>query len=391
MRLENLKLEELDNRRRISAKVVWETVDRADQCLYFEVPYPFAADFHVSADSFVLASLPFAVWLGETRLRVEGALCPRLRDGLEAAMQIYARWYPRCRPLRIEPEGGLVPARPSPEQRTASLLSGGVDGLSALRANRLAFPSDHPASISSCLLLFGVNDFECTADGPVAHRLAAFKRLEGRLGELARTEDFELIPVHTNVRLLSPSYRSWTSAGFGAANVAVVHSLSRRFTRVLLASDGGGVDPSPAGAHPLLDQHFSSAAVQVQHEQAAWTRQDKLRLLSAWPVALELMQPCHYIEVPPDGQINCGRCEKCLRTMLGLLALGKLSEAKAFRDADVTPAMLAGLRIDTWGKAELLLQLIDPLRRIGRHDLVRALRRKIMKCRWNPRRWLQVR
>jgi hypothetical protein len=279
--------------------------------------------------------------------------------------------------LSIEPLGGFVPIRARPAARTASLLSGGVDGLTALRANRLAYPADHPESIRDCILLFGANDFESTAEGPVAERLAAFERLEGRLRQLASEEDFSLLAVHTNTRLLSRDYACWASVGFGAANAAVAHVLSRRVSKLLLASDGNGVDPPPGGAHPLLDRYFSTEAVEIWHEHAPWTRFDKLRLLADWPAALRLLQPCHYVTIPPPGQINCGRCEKCVRTMAGLLALGKLKSAPAFPYDDVTADMIRPLPVASPVKAELLAQLVEPLRAAGRHDLVTAIERKL--------------
>jgi hypothetical protein len=377
MRLENLRTEERADARRVTADVVWETANRPSQTLYFETPYPAAADLQPSPEAFLLASLPFAVWWGERRVRVEGSVCSRFEDGLRAVMAIYSRWFERCAPLVVEPVGGYAPTRPRTPARTASLLSGGVDGLAALRANRLSYPADHPESIRDCILLFGANDFEVTADGPVPERLAAFRRLESRLKSIARAEDFQLIPICTNTRLLSGNYASWTSVGFGAANAAVAHALSRRFTKVLLASGGDGVDPPGGASHPLLDQHFSTAAVHIQHEQASWTRLDKLRLLAAWPAALQVMQPCHYVRVPPAGQINCGRCEKCVRTMLGLICLGKLADAAAFVDDDVTPEIVRSIPVLSPVKAGLLQQLIDPLEKAGRPDLAKEIRRKL--------------
>jgi len=369
----------------VAADVAWEDRDRVGQTLYFEAPAPFALDLDPNPDAFVLASLPFAVWLGERRIRVEGSLCTRLRDGLQAAIRIYGLWYDHCKPLWIEPEGGFVPRRPRPASRTACLLSGGVDGLAALRANRLDYPRDHPDSIRDCLLLFGANDYEFDGAGPVAERLAAFERLERRLARLAESEDFELIPIHTNARLLCPSYRCWVEVGFGAANTAVAHALARRLTRVLLASDGLGVNPPPGGSHPLLDQHFSSAAVHVHHENTVMSRLEKLRLLAEWKPALEVMQPCHCVEVPKDDRINCGRCEKCVRTMLMLLALGKLGEASAFAEDDVTPEMVEAIRIADAAKVELLEQSVAALEQIGRADLVEAIRRKSTRVRREPR------
>ncbi|HEY2830575.1 MAG TPA: hypothetical protein VGJ88_10700 [Thermoanaerobaculia bacterium] len=376
MKIRNLSVDDVRDGRRITADIVWEDSARPSQTLFFETAYPFAADLQPSPNAFVLAALPAAVWRGERRVQIEGPLCTQFKDGLQAVMAIYSRWYPRCRPLSIEPLGGYTPTTPRPDARTACFLSGGVDGLTALRANRLDYPKGHPESVRDCILLFGANDFECTIDGPVPERLAMFREVQSRLSDLAVSEDFELIPVLTNTRLLIGDYECWTSVGFGAANVSVAHALSRRFNRVLFASDGNGVDAPPGASHPLLDQFFSTAALQVWHEHAAWSRIDKLRLLADWPPALRIMQPCHRIGVLPEGQLNCGRCEKCIRTMLGLLALGKLAEAEAFAGNDVTPEMIAAIPVLNPVKAELLRQLIEPLRGVGREDLISVLQTK---------------
>jgi hypothetical protein len=377
MRLEKLRVEERADSRRVAADVIWENTDRVPQTLYFEAPYPVAADLQPSPDAFALACLPFASWWGERRLQVEGSLCTRFEDGLRAVIAIQSQWFEHCVPLTVDPLDGYVPTRPRTPAWTASLLSGGVDGLAALRANRLSYPVDHPEAIRECILLFGVNDFDSTADGPVPERLEAFRRLESRLRALADAEQFELVPIKTNTRLLSGDYLCWTSVGVGAGISAVAHTLSPRVSKVLLASAGDGANPGPAASHPLLAQHFSTAAVQVQHEQASWSRIDKLRLLAGWPAALELMQPCHYVRIPPPGLINCGRCEKCVRTMLGLLALGKLADARAFADNDVTPEMVRSVRLLNRQKAGLLGQLMEPLQAAGRPDLVREIKRKV--------------
>jgi|GEM_PF-5849879 len=68
--------------------------------------------------------------------------------------------------------------------------------------------------------------------------------------------------------------------------------------------------------------------------------------------------------------------------MLGFVALGKLCEATAFAEDDVTPAMVAAIPVHTAGKAALLAELIAPLEEAGRQDLSRALRRRLRRWRW---------
>lgn len=382
MLIRNLRREWRGTRCRVAADVTWEDTDRAPRSVYVEAPEIAAADLEPSADAFVLAAVAFASWCGERRIAVEGAVCPRLRDGLRAVLEVYGRWFERCRPVTIEPTQGFVAPFPRREARTASFLSGGVDGLAALRTNRLDFPPSHPASIRDGLLLFGANDFEMADDEPVPERLAAFERLAARLASLAAAEDFTLIPLHTNVRhALCPDYLCWMKVGFAAANIAVAHTLGRRMTAVLFASDGVGPDPSPCASHPIVDQHFSTAALQVIHEHAALTRVDKLRLLAQWEPALALMQPCHYIDVPPNGQINCGRCEKCVRTMLDLIGLGLLARARAFVDDDVDPQWIEWMGLPSVTKIDLLASSLPALRGVGRTDLVDAVERRLARAR----------
>jgi len=382
MWIRNLRRERSGDRCRVAADVTWEETDRAPRTVYVEGPDAVAGDLEPSADAFVLAAVAFASWLGERRIRVEGAVCPRLRDGLGAVLQVYGRWFARCRPVTLEPTRGFVAPRPRREARTASFLSGGVDGLAALRANRLDYPRDHPASIRDGLLLFGANDFELQDDAPVPARLAAFERLTARLEALAAAEELTLIPLRTNVRhALCPDYQCWMQVGFAAANIAVAHTLGRRMTAVLFASDGVGPAPSPCASHPLVDQHFSSAALAVVHEHAGLTRQDKLRMLAAWEPALALMQPCHYIDVPPDGQINCGRCEKCVRTMLDLIGLGVLARTPAFAEDDVAPEWIEWMGLPSLAKVDLLAQSLPALRAAGRIDLVDAVERRLARAR----------
>jgi hypothetical protein len=97
------------------------------------------------------------------------------------------------------------------------------------------------------------------------------------------------------------------------------------------------------------------------------------------------MQPCwRRSERLADGRLNCGRCEKCLRTMLALLVLGQLAGCRAVEEEDVDPAWIRATLLPSRLKLDLLLQLEEPLTRIGRRDLVRALayrRRKNLRLR----------
>ncbi len=390
MRIENLRVERRNDWRRVVARLQWEDTDRPDQELYVETTEEFAEVVEPSPDALLVAALPLAVWHGERRIQVEGSVCPRLRDGLAAVMATFAMWYDHCRPLAIEPTQGFTPALPRPGAHTAAFMSGGVDALALLRANRLDYPLDHPGSIRSCLLLFGLNSHDFAGSQPRSERLTAFEVHRQRLQQLAERAHFTLVPLQTNVRTLYDSFQSWADVGFGAGIHWTALAMPQRVRSIWLASEGTGVDQPPRGTHPLLNHHFSTTRVEVLLGQPALSRLEKTRIVADWEDARPLLRSCFYQELPAGGAINCERCEKCIRTMLALLALGRLEQVSAFASDDVTLAMLEAVQVRTAYDVAFHAELIEPLEQRGRHDLARLLRRKLRAYHRRERwRWLQ--
>jgi hypothetical protein len=377
MILTDLTDTEYGDRRRISMRLHWEDQRKPSQILYFEARNETAALLRPTADGFALACLPLAMGAGERRLRVEGVLCTRLRAGLRIINEVLHGWFPQYPLIEVEASDGFRPTTPPPHRRVATQLSGGVDGLTTLRRNRLDYPLDHPESIRGCITLFGINTFDVDVNGPVRLRLDAFDALLQRLQGLAEAEQFALHPVWTNVRSLAPNYRYWTRLGFGAGHFAVAQLFRGTYDKVLAASDGEGASPAPGALHPLFESHLSTDAVRIQGAENEMTRVDKLALLADWDAGRRLMQPCHYVKIPPDGQINCGRCEKCLRTMLILIGLGKLDQVSAFSENDVPVDRIFRIPVNNWRKARLLAQAIPSLQGVERRDLVWAIRARL--------------
>ena len=385
MRIENVRLERTEGRCRALAEIIWEDRDCPPRTLAIETEDLHANDLTASPDGLLVAVLPLAQWMSERRVRVEGRICPRLRSGLAAAMELFAGAY-GCAPVRIEPTQGFEPTRALREPRTASFLSGGVDALALLRANRLQYPSDHPRFVRDCIVLFGLNTHDYGADGPVAERRAAFEAHATRLSAFAERTGAALIPISTNVRSLYPDFLAWTHVGFGAGTISTALCLGARIDRILFASPGLGVRLPMHGSHPCLDHHFSTEAVTVHHAEPAMTRLEKTRLIAEWEDALAVLRSCVYATLPTDSRINCGECEKCIRTMLALVALGRLDRAPTFPFDDVRPAMVAAMRIESPTGAMFLAECVEALEVRGRPDLARAVRRRLDAWRRDQRR-----
>ena len=106
------------------------------------------------------------------------------------------------------------------------------------------------------------------------------------------------------------------------------------------------------------------------------SRLDKLRIIADWDVALDHMRVC--LANVPD-ELNCGKCEKCVRTMLGLEAIGALSKTRAFARHQVTPKDLDGFSITIRHREPFYRELLEPLTQRGRQDLVGVIQKKLME------------
>jgi 7-cyano-7-deazaguanine synthase in queuosine biosynthesis len=57
------------------------------------------------------------------------------------------------------------------------------------------------------------------------------------------------------------------------------------------------------------------------------SRLEKLRLVADWDVAFQNFRVCL---ADVEDRLNCGKCEKCVQTITGLVAIGALDKTHAF-------------------------------------------------------------
>lgn len=370
MKIENLKAERSGNRQRVSAEVMWEDCDRPKQEIYFETDEAFSDALSCNPHAFLVGAILPAMRHGEERIVVEGEVCPELRGGLITVMSWMKTWYYDSDKKLVTIEAKTVSRKPTrTRERAGCFFSGGVDALGMLRNNRLHYPLDHPLSIKDGILIYGQN---WESD----NHPATFERAVEQLSEVTRDAGITLIPVYTNVRCLDEESEFFKYQFHGAVLGAVAHALANRFSVVMIAASSHIPNLFlrkmkhflPWGSHPLIDPWYSSNDMIIRHEDLALSRLDKLRLISQWDAALQNIKVC-----PPNypGD-NCGICEKCIRTELGLLAVGVLNKTRAFPMNDLSANLISGLCINE-DTLQFYLEALQPLADIGRYDLVRAI------------------
>lgn len=362
---------------RLSVTITWEDRERANDVVWFEWPDDLADRIRAEPDAALLATYALAMSHGERRLVVDGDVSPRLSDGVRSAMAIVAEMHPSLHPVTLElSERPAAPVPTPPERHAALCFSGGVDALAALQENLRTTPPDHPERYREGLFVFGLNTFDIV-DGVHAHdRLAANLAHRARLAAFLDGVGMTLATGTTNVRSLFPGFEQWWASANNSALAAFGHLIRMRVHSLGLGSSGSGVMANVT-PHPNIDWLHSSHNFSVVPVHVMTTRLEKLRRLSLWPEAMGLLRVCLMIDLPESGQVNCGRCEKCIRTMLQLIVIGDGALARAnFAVGDVSAEAVdrALLGMPNW-TSYYYPELAPLLAAQGRHDLALAIQR----------------
>jgi hypothetical protein len=115
------------------------------------------------------------------------------------------------------------------------------------------------------------------------------------------------------------------------------------------------------------------------HYSVALSRLAKVRLIAKWDVALKHLRTCNISNEYISGALNCGECEKCLRTKLSLMALGMLERTTAFRNNEISTDLIKA-KVNL-GKSSFMYyyELVDILAEQGYHDYAKIIKRKLLK------------
>ncbi|MBT8340117.1 MAG: hypothetical protein HKP58_08495 [Desulfatitalea sp.] len=372
MRITDLDKRLDGDRIKVRATVRWEECSRPDDEIFIATEARFARDIEPNPHAFVVGALVPALHFGERRIHMEAPVCPRLRQGLQTVMDLFAHWSKgRMSPLILELDAQTQAAHPNRHARAGLFLSGGIDSLATLRCNRRRIPLTHPDAVRDLLIVHGFDIGGVIKSGA---KYDVFDRAKAHMAAVAEDAGATLIPVHTNIRHLCDQRDLWLTYFFGAVLAAVGHAFTPRLHLVHIAASYPLAHLAPCGSHPLLDPLLGSTDLQIHHCGTELSRMDKLRTVADWPAAFHNLRVC--LANVPD-RLNCGRCEKCVRTMTGLAALGRLAETRAFVESDVTPDMFTPFKMTIRHREPFYREMLAPLKAAGRHDLAAMIEEKL--------------
>ena len=353
---------------RVQARFEWEDSDRPPFSLFLEADANDADLLTADPNAFFLSGL-FAAWYaGESRVAVDAPVCPKLLVGLKSAVATLRLWFPDLGPAPVV-ETPCTEVSPVGPAQALSLLSCGIDSLATLRWNRLHLPDGHPGAITASVPIV----FEETPSTDGEAFAARVSLVRDVAQPVTADAGVRLVPVVTNIWWVADDGYFFDEKWHGALLASVAHAFSTGFRRAYLAPSNTTPELEPWGSHPLLDPIYSTAHLDIEHFGRDLTRFERTALVADWPAARASIRVC---QRSPNWPGNCGTCEKCIRTMTALVALGRLADCPAFPADDVAPALIATIEeydMVTANYFTVYNELVEPLREIGRDDLVDAI------------------
>jgi len=360
---------------RVQADVELETRD-ARETIFFSVPSEQANWIRPEPNAFMVGTAMAAMWNGESRMEIEGGVDPQFSSRLTMAMRLMTHWHKSpLHPVQILAPAAVRPLPDISKSTTALFLSGGVDSLAALYWNTNQYRMGDPRRVGVAFFVYGLD----VGDPNKVDRPDVWELGNRKLTVLCQELGVELVPVKVNLRHLAKNWHFYSEWQFASLLASIAHAASSRIHRCIIAPDNTLEDTQhPHGSHPWLNGYFGADFLDIiTGDMEQFSRLEKIRILSKWPGTLDAIRVCWFPGSIPEGHLNCGRCAKCVRTMLEFMVCGQLSRTTAFPLNNVTPQMLKTTHIRSHVELEYFLELVAPLEAMGRQDLAAIIKRKL--------------
>jgi len=243
---------------------------------------------------------------------------PTWRSGADANVALAASWWGGTDHLRLDqPRRRLVSRRRPPTRRAegrAVCFTSGVDSFfTLLRGNH-----------APTHLLFVIG-FDVDEDD--AERVATMLATLRAVGQATGTRP---LAVTTDLRTHPKFVPDPWQRTHGAALAAIGHLLHPTIGTLVIPPSYGAHRLIPWGSRPDTDPRWSAPLrTVIEHGDASGVRHDRILAIASEPLVHGHLRVC-WQNVP--GSLNCGRCEKCLRTMVVFAGIDQLQNVVTFPD-----------------------------------------------------------
>ena len=288
--------------------------------LWYRIPDRFADHISLQSDPFLIPGLLAGMHFQED-IEVRGTVSPRLAYHLsEFQHLLHFRMPNAVTPVDIK-YAHLKPLQAKPTA-VGSTFSGGVDSFFTLWKH---LPQNQPIPdyhITHALFILGFDILNKDKD----RYQILFSRYQNALKQI----NVELLPLETNlVSVIIP--RMKFPYFYGPVLIGAAHVFGNLFKHFFISSssDYWQIKSWTSSSDPTSDPLLSADTLNIIHFGARYRRVEKIEEISDWELVQKHLRVCF----PNDFAIetlNCSRCEKCVRTMIPIYALGKMKNYPTF-------------------------------------------------------------
>lgn len=353
----------------------------ADGVIWIDVPGESEGDVVDRLDAWLVWALPHA-FETQQELVLEGAVDAELLGNAQRLMEIWSQWRPARRPIPIRADVVAATDGPPP-RRTGLFFTAGADSYFTLLHRDAAARETHargraPGGDRGSDLGEGPADarihdlihdliYVWGFDIPLKNR-AAFDAKRATLSRIAAETGKTPVFFATNLRE-SGIRQPWGPVMHGPALGGVGLLLGNRWRTVLTSSFLLEGDDDAWGSTPLTDALLSTSATRTEPYGETRDRLEKLAFVTRTPIALDTLHVCW----EERSERNCGRCEKCFRTMLALEIVGVRERCSTFPREPLDLGHLARIWKDRPNLARTYARLQAHADRAGRHEVASAI------------------
>jgi hypothetical protein len=287
-------------------------------------------------DAALVASVFMAMSRGEP-IHVAGAVSATLLENIEEFQRAWALLRPSL--FKVVPITADEEISKTQSPNTAVIAySGGVDANSSLAFHMEGYAGRRKRVIEAAVLIHGM-------DVPIDKDFSIFENIASAT---LSHYNIPLTVVRTNWRKYNPHWEMVFIAGI----TGCLHQFNVGYG-ILSSDEDYGSIVMPWSSNPATN-HLLSGIRTIQTEGTGFTRTQKVRML---PSALtENLRVC-WQDVKLGANLNCGRCEKCIRTKMNFEANG------------MEPPACLGPKVSRWDALRPLAK-----NQVQRNYLVDALR-----------------
>ncbi|MCF8261476.1 MAG: hypothetical protein K9J12_11935 [Melioribacteraceae bacterium] len=280
-------------------------------------------------------------------IHLEEEIDGKFLDNLPTIQSIYSQWHPHLQ-LSETVQKNLRRSKSlnKKRERTALFYSGGVDANFSLLKLK--------DEIDDLILIRGFDINLENSD--LLNRTSELAR------EIGKRYDKRVIEIETNVVQFLKRYRKLIHF-FSAVLSSIGHILSSEIGRVIISSAENYASlTNNIGTHAVLEPRWSSDSLDVIYYGCKASRLQKLDFISRDEFILNYLRVCG---ANNKSALNCGECEKCVRTMTGLLSLNKLDVCNSF-EKKLDVRNIYPIRMDPF-KSYVYSEILYELEKRGTH------------------------